>query len=256
MKRIKNFKIFESREQLKSIVEECQDILLELNDEGFKVNVSFGESPINWILIEVSRREKFSANDIYNTIERIKDYLGNLGFKIYRGQSNYPLITSKSMINPMTFNLDHTISYTSLQFNLHERNIYERNNYKPIISDIKYDLKDILLELEDDNFKYDIVINDWNRSINNDQDIVKWISLSINKEGNWNLSEIEDSLIRVVEFLSLKGLYPLFDPKPQTGLETILISNHADIFKNRMHKISGTQNTYVYDIQFKVDDVI
>lgn len=256
MKRIKNFKIFESREQLKSIVEECQDILLELNDEGFKVNVSFGESPLSWILVEISRRENFSANDIYNTIERIKDYLGNLGFKIYRGQSNYPLITSKSMIDPMTFNLVHAISYTSLQFNLHERNIFESNNYKPIISDIKYDLKDILLELEDDNFKYDIVINDWNRSSNNDQDIVKWISLSINKEGNWNLSEIEDSLIRVVEFLSLKGLYPLFDPKPQTGLETILISNHADIFKNRMHKIPGTQNTYGYDIQFKVDDVI
>lgn len=256
MKRIKNFKIFESREQLKSVVEECKEILLELKDEGFKVDVTFGESPLSWILVEVSKKEKFLANDIYDTIERIKDYLGNLGFKIYRGQSNYPLITSKSVINPMTFNLDHTISYTSLQFNLHERNIFESNNYKPIVSDIKYDLKDILLELEDDNFKYDIVINDWNRSINNDQDTIKWISLSINKEGNWNLSEIEDSLIRVVEFLSLNGLYPLFDPKPQSGLETILISNYSDIFKNRMHKIAGTQNTYGYDIQFKSDDVI
>jgi hypothetical protein len=263
MKRIKNFNIFESKEQLKSIVEECQDILLELKDEGFKVNLSFGESPINWILIEVSKKEKFSANDIQFTIERIKDYLGSLGFKIYRGQSNYPLITSKSMINPMTFNLDHTISYTSLQFNLNKENIFESNGYKTIVSDVKYDLKDILIELVDDGFKYNIIINDWNRNnYNNDELEIKWLSLEVTKEGDWNLSQIEDYLIRVVEFLSLKRIYPLFAPRTerliikQTGLETILISNHADIFKNRMHKVSGTQNTYAYDIQFKTDDII
>ena len=259
MKRIKNFNIFESKEQLKSIVEECQDILLELKDEGFKVNISSGESPLSWILIEVSRREKFSANDIYNTIERIKDYLGSLGFKIYRSQSqsNYPLIKSKSIMNPFPFYIDHIISYTSLQFNLNKENIFESNDYKTIVSDVKYDLKDILIELVDDGFKYNIIINDWNRNnYNNDELEIKWLSLEVTKEGDWNLLQIEDYLIRVVEFLSLKRIYPLFDPKPQSGLQTILISNHADIFKNRMRKVAGTQNTYAYDIQFKTDDII
>lgn len=273
MKRIKNFNIFESKKQLKSIIRECDDILLELKDEGFKVNVSSGESPLSWILIEVSKKEKFSANDIQFTIERIKDYLTSLGFKIYRGlsfksgdfqtASNYPTITNKRIFNPNTFNvfpvgdLYHTISYTSLQFNLDKENIFESNVYKPIVSDVKYDLKDILIELVDDGFKYNIVINDWNiNNYNHDELEIKWLSLKLTKEGDWNLSQIEEYLIRVVEFLSLKRIYPLFDPKPQSGLETILISNHSDIFKNRKYKVSGTQNTYAYDIQFKTDDII
>lgn len=145
----------------------------------------------------------------------------------------------------------------TFEANLNKENIFESNGYKPIISDVKYDLKDILIELVDDGFKYNIIINDWNRNnYNNDELEIKWLSLKVTKEGDWNLSQIEDYLIRVVEFLTMKGLYPLFDPKPQSGLQTILISNHADIFKNRMHKVAGTQNTYAYDIQFKTDDII
>lgn len=136
-------------------------------------------------------------------------------------------------------------------------NIFESNGYKTIVSDIKYDLKDILIELVDDGFKYDIIINDWNRSdYNNDELEIKWLSLEVTKQGDWNLLQIEEYLIRIVEFLSEKKLYPLFDPKPQSGLETILISNHSDIFKNRIHKVSGTQNTYTYNILFKTDDII
>ena len=130
--------------------------------------------------------------------------------------------------------------------------------YKSIVSDIKYDLQDILLELVDEGFEYKININDWNKNYKliSDDEVVKWVSLEISKKGDWNLSHIEDYLIRVVEFLSLTGLYPLFDPKPQTDLDTILISNTSDIFKNRMRKVAGTNNTFSYDIQFKSDDLI
>lgn len=137
-------------------------------------------------------------------------------------------------------------------------NIFEsKEQLKSIVSDIKYDLEDILLELED-GFSFRIFINDFSKSYKswNDDSVVNWLFLEITKVGDWTLVDIEDIIIRVVEFLSLKGIYPLFDPKPQSGLETILISNKADIFKNRIYKAPGTRNSFVYDMSFKSDDIV
>jgi hypothetical protein len=270
MKSIKPFKLFESTEDLKHIVIECEDILLDINDEGFKTEISKGTSPHDWILVNISKKEKFLVDDIKETVERLIEYLSKLGFKTYNSSDNYPKIRSKGIMNPYNFNVEYNLSITSIQFNKTNLPHFARNIdsyiktteskkevYKSIVSDIKYDLQDILIELVDENFKYQININDWNKNYKliNDNEVVKWLSLEISKEGDWNLTEVEDYLMRVVEFLSLKGLYPLFDPKPQTGLNTILISNHSDIFKNRMHKVAGTTNTFAYDIQFKTDDV-
>jgi hypothetical protein len=276
MKSIKPFKLFESSEDLKHIVIECEDILLELKDEGFKTDISKGTSPHDWILVNISKKdtlplmEDLMLKDIEETVERLKNYLSNLGFKTYNSASNYPNVIYQGVTNPYDFSTEYILSKTSIQFNKTNLPHFARNIdsyiktteskkevYKSIVSDIKYDLQDILIELVDENFKYQININDWNKNYKliNDNEVVKWVSLEISKEGDWNLTEVEDYLIRVVEFLSLKGLYPLFDPKPQSKIETILISNHSDIFKNRMHKVAGTTNTFAYDIQFKTDDV-
>ena len=264
---IKPFKLFESTEYLKHIVIECEDILLELNDEGFKTEISKGTSPHDWILVNISKKEKFLVDDIKETVERLIEYLSKLGFKTYNSSDNYPKIRSKGIMNPNDFNVEHNLSITSIQFNKTNLPHFVRNIdgyvktteskkevYRPLVSDIKYDLQDILLEIVDDGFKYEIVINDWGKhyKLISDDEIVKWIYLEVLKKGDWDLTDIEETLIRVVEFLSLKSLYPMLEPIPQKNLDTILTSNRSDIFKNRMYKLP---NTFAYDIQFKTDDV-
>lgn len=145
------------------------------------------------------------------------------------------------------------------------RTIESKENHI-VVSDVRYEVEDILLELEDEGFKYKIHINDWNKNYKliSDNSIINWLSIEIYKEGNWDLKDIEVCIARIVEFLSTKGLYPLFDrqggycivdPKPQSNLNSILISNSSDIFKNRMRKVPGTNNIFAYDIQFKTDSI-
>ncbi len=277
MKNLVNFKLFESVEDLKKIVADCEDILLELKDIGFRTEILKGISPHDWILINISKEdtlplmEDLMLKDIEETVERLKSYLSNLGFKTYNSASNYPNVIYHGVINPYNFRTEYTLSKTSIQFNRTDLPHFARNIdsyiktteskkevYESIVSDVKYDLQDILIELVDEGFKYKIHINNWNKNYKliSDNSVIKWISLEISKEGDWNLKDIEDCIARVVEFLSTKGLYPLFDPKPQTSLDSILISNSSDIFKNRMHKVAGTTNTFAYDIQFKTDSVV
>jgi hypothetical protein len=272
MKRIKNFKIFESVEDLKKIVADCEDILLELKDIGFRTEVSKGTSPHDWILINISKKdtlplmEDLMLKDIEETVERLKSYLSNLGFKTYNSASNYPNVIHQGVTNPYDFSTEYILTKTSIQFNRNDLPHFARNTYTRtteskenhiVISDVRYVLEDILLELVDDGFKYKIHINDWNKNYKLicDNSVIKWLSIELFKEGDWNLKDIEDYIARIVEFLSTKGLYPLFEPKPQTSLNSILISNSSDIFKNRMHKVPGTTNTFAYDIQFKTDNV-
>lgn len=133
--------------------------------------------------------------------------------------------------------------------------IFESNSAK--VSDIKYDLEDILLDLKDNSFEVKININDWNKNYKSipDESKVNWVSVEISKKGEWNLTDIDDYIIQIVNFLSINGLHPLFEPNINPNTETALISNHSDKFKNRLHKVAGTTDTYAYDIQFHIHGI-
>lgn len=79
-------KIFEFSETHENIKKECEDILLELNDEGFKTRcMDFGRDPFNpeGISIEISKlRKEFTLGDINEVISRLQDYLNSKGFVI------------------------------------------------------------------------------------------------------------------------------------------------------------------------------
>jgi hypothetical protein len=264
LKHISDFKIFESINWLE-IIRDCEDILLELSDDGFRTEISKGKSPHEWILIDITRKDIFSAEDIKETVERLKKYLGEVGFKTYNSYSNYPNIISNPVLNSYTFEIDYRILKTSIQFNKIGTKHFSghlklsESKYESVkVSDIKYDLEDILLDLKDNNFEIKININDWNKNYKSipDESKVNWISIEISKKGDWDLTDIDEYIIQVVNFLSINGLYPLFEPNINSNMETALISNHADKFKNRLHKVAGTTDTYAYDIQFKSDYLI
>lgn len=126
-------------------------------------------------------------------------------------------------------------------------------NFESKVSEIKEDLEDILLDLEDNGFKYDITINDWSMSYNriSDASDVNWVNIEIQKEGKWSIYDIDETIIRLVNFFSIQGLYPTFDRNPKLDMETSVLSANSDIFKNRLAKLAGTTDTYIYDITFQ-----
>ena len=115
MKYLKRFN--ESKVLDQSIVDECKDILLELEDIGIKTNihsylssgVSIGkEYNKNWIQFFFSRKEEFNYSDIEDVVERLKSYLSEFGLKIdwmspTERQDQRPTIKTTRVINPMNF---------------------------------------------------------------------------------------------------------------------------------------------------------
>lgn len=132
--------------------------------------------------------------------------------------------------------------------------IFESN--ETLVSEIREDIEDILIDLVDVGFSYKLFINDWQKHYKSisAENKVNWVSVEIIKQGEWDLNDIDDYIIRLVTFLSTYNLYPLFEPNPDLNMETALISNHSDKFKNRLHKVAGTTDTYSYDIQFNKFD--
>jgi hypothetical protein len=113
-----------------SVVDECKDILLELEDKGFNTNissyfssgVSIGkEHNKNWIQFYLSRKEEFDYSDIEDVVERLKSYLSEYNLHIQwqnqaeRGE-NKPTIKTTRVINPMTFTPEGVKTQCELHF--------------------------------------------------------------------------------------------------------------------------------------------
>ena len=114
-----------------SVVDECKDILLELEDKGFKTNihsyfnsgVSIGkEHNKNWITFFFSRKEEFDYSDIEDVVERLKSFLSEYELKIEwqntaERSEQRPTIKTTSIMNPMTFTPEGVKTQCELHFN-------------------------------------------------------------------------------------------------------------------------------------------
>ena len=113
-----------------SVIDECKDILLELEDKGFKTNissyfssgVSIGKDNKNWISFYFTRKEEFTYLDIEDVVERLKSYISDYGLSIEwvstRERINKrPEIKTTSVINPMTFTPEGVKTQCELHFN-------------------------------------------------------------------------------------------------------------------------------------------
>jgi hypothetical protein len=101
MRYLKKYKIFESHSD---IIDQCDDILIELRDEGFKTKVS---SPTDWIVEVYVSKSDFNWEDVNNTLLRLKYFMESNGYilsgklgqceshKIY-DPFTYDVITNKS----------------------------------------------------------------------------------------------------------------------------------------------------------------
>jgi len=115
-----------------SVVDECKDILLELEDKGFKTNINayFNNQQYdrivnlkkNWIQFYFSRKEEFDYSDIEDVVERLKSFLSEYELKIeWQNQAERseqrPTIKTTSIMNPMTFTPEGIKTQCELHFN-------------------------------------------------------------------------------------------------------------------------------------------
>lgn len=122
----------------------------------------------------------------------------------------------------------------------------EKGNIKLVIPIIK----DILIELEDDGFEYDLIVNnhskDWYKLI--DQDI-KWITLRIKNKELFSLLDVEEYILRLVDFLNKYKIYPMYGhPKSDT-----IISKedpNCDCWSNKIKNPSYEHDCYTYEVIF------
>jgi hypothetical protein len=72
-----------------SVIDDCKDILLELEDNGFSTHIesdSNNSGDKSWINFNLTRRGEYDYSDIEDVVERLKSYLSECGFiVIWRG---------------------------------------------------------------------------------------------------------------------------------------------------------------------------
>ena len=108
----------ESKQLDQSVIDECKDILLELEDKGIKTNIHsyindqqynrIINLKKNWIQFFFNRKEEFDYSDIEDVVERLKSYLSEYNLHINwqsptERQENKPTIKNEYLINPMNF---------------------------------------------------------------------------------------------------------------------------------------------------------
>lgn len=136
MKHLKRFN--ESKVLDKSVIDECKDILLELEDIGFKTNIhpyfsgvgkehnkqkllSPRRKPL-WIQFFFTRKEDFDYSDIEDVIERLKSYLSEYNLHIQwqsptERSEQRPTIKTTKVINPRNFQPERVKTQCELHFN-------------------------------------------------------------------------------------------------------------------------------------------
>jgi hypothetical protein len=135
MRYLKSYAFYESLSKVldQSIIDECKDILLELEDKGIKTNVrsyfNTGISTVThsptyrtskkWIQFFFSRKKEFDYSDIEDVVERLKSYLSESNLHIewqepIERKENKPII--KRVMNPETFSPEGVKTECALYF--------------------------------------------------------------------------------------------------------------------------------------------
>jgi len=127
-------KFNESKEVNQSVIDECKDILLELEDIGIKTEIftyfdsgvsllnNDGSIDKNWIQFFFTRKEEFDYSDIEDVVERLKLYLSEYDLHInwigtIERIEQKPEIRTIKVMNPMTFQPEGIITKCELYFN-------------------------------------------------------------------------------------------------------------------------------------------
>jgi hypothetical protein len=99
-----------------SVIDTCEDILLELEDSGFNCKKTITRSGIAFKII---KNETFTYEDIKDVVERLESYLSDYGLKInWMYGTTKPTISSYSVTNPVTWEIETRRNICEFYFNI------------------------------------------------------------------------------------------------------------------------------------------
>ena len=112
-----------------SVIDECKDILLELEDNGFTTKISlqaenkrFGQPGV---IIFTLQRSRFSYSDIEEVVERLKLFLSACGLHI-QFQSPKEIRNNKPTIKEIKINSPMSVVLSTLNLPPEERDVLLR----------------------------------------------------------------------------------------------------------------------------------
>jgi len=231
MKHIKPYKIFESNDLLLDV----EDILLELKDEGYRVDVSMTPQGVDAFYIEVSNDNLFQWSDVEECVTRSKDYTCSNGWKLVKINLGFygPVVRIKEFMTFSGSNWNYFIHYITHPEFIKNNKIYEislvfesnkhvmklPNWAKTFESNDNFllDCQDILLELKDNGF--DVQFRFYPNYNNPEAELLAEINISKRDESNmnkpYNFEEISESIFRLNDFLKLNNKKATIYESPQ-----------------------------------------
>jgi hypothetical protein len=155
MKYLKTYKIFESS-NLQRIKQTCEDILLELKDDGFEYKIIINDwiddinidEDINWINIDVSKDcPDVSDLDLYwkearDVFERLSNYLSSEGLEKYWTRDKTSRGFTKVPGTRSTYSLDITFSKKDVMNSLLESRFIDFRKSLNTLSDFCLEFSD------------------------------------------------------------------------------------------------------------------
>ena len=103
MKHLKTYKLFENVSN-SDLALDVKDMLLELEDSGYQVDISMRPSGVDMFCVEISNDRLFQWSDVKEYLTRVKNYTCENGWeltKIHLGFFNVKLVAYGSIIKIM-----------------------------------------------------------------------------------------------------------------------------------------------------------
>ncbi len=124
MKYLKTYKLFENISS-SDLELDVKDMLLELEDSRYQVNVDMRPQGVDMFCVEVSKDELFQWSDIKEYFERSKDYICENGWKLTKIHLSFygPHIKIKEFINFGNYN--YFLNYITEPEFIEKNKIYE-----------------------------------------------------------------------------------------------------------------------------------
>lgn len=100
---MKHLRRFNESISIEDIHGDVFDILVELRDSGFKIDLSSPTSDL--VSVEIAKEGQFTISDIEDYLIRVTDYLAGLGYKNSDKTNGYGNLRYSNIYSPFDFSV-------------------------------------------------------------------------------------------------------------------------------------------------------
>src|ERR1022692_2926660 len=245
--------------KFEDIKQYCQDVLLELDDKGFKTKVHFVKIPGFYINIQIKNGIQFEYKDISDVCYHLDEYLHEQGF--YCSPRNPNVTLDKSRDYQLNFWDNRVMVLNYFEDEKEVRNIQNESfRFYPEDIDIKLldVVRDRLQELDDKGYEIHIQYENGHNNKLKDKSSYLYVDIistdlryrNANRNMKFNFDDIVEDLITVVNELEEHDyIFWQYSSYDNTG---------TPLLRERISKLSGDvidgDSSTLYALQKHIDE--